>query len=193
MSDGTAPVSEQTRHDLSERLVTRRTEFFWLGLAMAIVGVLAIIFPFLATLAAAIMIGWLLVLAGLVSLGRSFSVQGTAAFFGTILLSLLYLGLGIYFLTHPAVSIIVLTMTLAALFMIDGAVQLSFAFDMRRHGGWVWLLISGLVSIGAGLLIAAGLPETSLFALGLLVGISFLATGLSFMMATQSAPAPTTT
>lgn len=186
MSDATAPASNQDAlRDLARRIESRRTEFFWLGVAMCVIGVLAILFPVISTLTFEFMVGWLLVLAGLVGLGSSFSVEGTGAFFGTLLLSLLYLGLGVYFLTHPAVGIVVLTIVLAALFLVEGAVQLTYSFEMRRRGGWFWMLLSGLVSIAVGLLIAAGLPGTSLFALGLLVGIAFLSTGIAFILASQ--------
>ncbi len=190
MSDATAHSDEQLRHDLAERVASRRSEFLWLGIAMTVIGILAIIFPFIATLTVELMIGWLLLLAGIVTLGSSFSVHGTGPFFGTLLLSLLYLGLGIYFLTHPGVGIVVLTMVVAALLMVEGAVQLTFSFDMQSKGGWFWMLLSGLVSIAAGLLIAAGLPGTSLFALGLLVGVSFLSTGIAFIVLSRSIPKP---
>lgn len=51
------------------------------------------------------------------------------------------------------------------------------------------MVLAGLVSIAAGLLIAAGLPESSLVVLGLLVGINFLGTGISFIMLSRT-PAP---
>lgn len=194
MSDATRPVSDrELQQDLAERLASRRSEIFWIGVAMVVVGVLAILFPFLATLTLEVMIGSLLVLAGLVGLVSSFSVQGTGPFFGTLLLSLLNLGVGIYCITHPAVGIVVLTIVLAVLFLVEGAVQLAFSFDMRNRSGWGWMLLSGLVSIAVGLFIAAGLPGTSLFALGLLVGISFLSTGLAFIIISQqSVPAEAT-
>lgn len=191
MSDVSGPdLNQPLRNDLAQRIATRRTEFFWLGIAMVVIGVLAIFFPFIATLTVEVMIGWLLLLAGVVTIGSSFSIEGTGAFFGSLLLGLLYVGLGIYFLTHPGVGIVVLTIVLAALLMVEGAVQLAFSFEMRKQGGWFWMLLSGLVSIAAGILIAAGLPGTSLFALGLLVGVSFLSTGLSFIFISQAIPKP---
>ncbi len=74
--------------------------------------------------------------------------------------------------------------------MVDGAVQLGLALDVRPKQGWIWVLISGLISLGAALLIAAGLPGTSLFALGILVGINFLGTGLASIMLSRSLPSP---
>lgn len=186
MTEATPHLSDQDfRRDLARHIESKRTEFFWLGVAMCIIGILAIIFPFITTLTVEFMVGWLLVLAGLIGFGSSFTVEGTGPFFGRLLLSLLYFGLGLYFLTHPAAGIVVLTIVLAALFLIDGAVQLTYAFEMRQRGGWFWMLLSGLVSIIVGLLIAGGLPGTSLFALGILIGVSFLSTGIAFILAPQ--------
>ncbi|MCL4764604.1 MAG: HdeD family acid-resistance protein [Hyphomicrobiaceae bacterium] len=186
MSEATIPAAgRQMPHDLAERIASKRTEIFWIGVAMVIVGILALLFPVFTTFTVELMIGWVLVLAGLVTAYGAFSVEGTGPFFGELLLGLLKLGLGVYLLTHPGVGMIAITLLLATVFMVDGAVQLRFAFDMGRRGGWFWVLLSGLVSIAAGLLIAAGLPETSLFIMGLLVGINFLSTGIAFIVLSQ--------
>jgi len=187
MSEATIP--SVSSHDLVEKIESSRTAFMWIGVAMVLVGILALLFPVVTTVAATYMIGWVLIFAGLVTLLGAFSVQGTGPFFGELLLALLKLGLGVYLLRHPGVSIIFITLVLAAVFMVDGAVKLGFAIEMRQRGGWFWMVLSALVSIAAGLLIAAGLPETSLLVLGLLVGINFLGTGISLIMLSRS-PAP---
>lgn len=189
MSDATIPVTDQQlSHDLHEKIAARKTELFWIGIAMALVGILALLFPVFTTVTVTLMIGWVLILAGLVTFLGAFSVHGTGPFFGELLLGLLKLGLGVYILRHPGLAVVVITLMLAAIFMIDGAVKLGFSFEMRQRGGWFWMLLSALVSIAVGLLIAAGLPETSLFMLGLLVGINFLASGIAFIMLPQSRP-----
>ena len=66
--------------------------------------------------------------------------------------------------------------------MIDGAVQVAMAFELRPLDGWVWMLLAGLVAIGVGLLIAADLPRFSLVAVGIYIGISFLSTGIARIM-----------
>lgn len=190
MSDATTPGRNQPlTQELARRIGERKTEFFWMGVIMAIIGVLAIIFPVIATLTVEILIGWALVLVGIVTLFSSFRVEGTGPFFGTLLLGLLELGVGLYLLTHPALGIVTLTLLLAALFLVEGAVQLSFAFEMRGEGSWIWMLLSALVSIAVGLIIAAGLPGISIFALGLVVGINFLSTGIAYILLSQSIPA----
>ena len=53
------------------------------------------------------------------------------------------------------------------------------AFELRPLDGWGWMLLSGIVAIGVGILLAAELQEMSLVTLGILLGVSFLITGLS--------------
>ena len=189
MTDATTPTRVRpVNEELVRRIAERKTEFFWIGVAMAVIGALAIFFPAIATLTVEIMIGWLLLLFGLVTFFSSFRMEGTGPFFGTLLLSLLEMGLGVYLLTHPAVGIVTLTLLLAAIFLVEGAVQISFAFEMSREQSWIWMLLSGLVSIAVGLIIAGGLPGISLVALGLVVGINFLSTGIAFILLSQSIP-----
>lgn len=164
---------------LFDRLAKKNDQLFWGGVAMAIVGALALLFPFGATLAIAIMAGWLLILAGGVTIADAFAVEGTGPFFGQLLIGLLKLALGVYLLRHPDVSMVVLTLLLAAVFVIDGAAQLALAFELRPVDGWGWLLLSGIIAIAVGLLLAAELQAMSLVTLGILLGVSFLSTGLA--------------
>ena len=145
-------------------------------------GLLALLFPVVSTFVIARVVGWLLVFSGLVTIWDAFTVEGTGAFFGELLVGLLKLALGVYLLRHPDVSIVVLTLLLAAVFMIDGAVQVAMAFELRPLDEWVWMLLAGLISIGVGLLIAAELPRFSLVAVGIYIGISFLSTGIARIM-----------
>lgn len=183
-------LSKRLRQDLVERLSERKNDIFWTGAALAAVGVLALVFPMLTTMTVAFMIGWVLIFAGAVTIYGAFSVEGTGPFFGQLLLGLLMLALGIYLITHPTVSIVALTIMLAAIFMVDGAAQLVLAFDVRPRDVWFWLLISGLVGIGVGLLIAAELPGSSRIAIGILVGIKFLVTGIAYIIFSKRLPSP---
>src|SRR5262249_41194592 len=167
------------RHDLFERLTQRNDQLFWGGVAMAVVGVLALLFPIAATVAVAVMVGWLLIFAGAATLYEAFTVEGTGPFFGELLLGLLKVALGVYLLRHVNVCMFALTLSLAAVFVIDGEVQVALALELRHRDGWVWMLVAGLIAIGAGLLIAAELPSTSLIAVGIILGVSFLSTGIA--------------
>ena len=72
-----------------------------------------------------------------------------------------------------------LTLLLAAVFVIDGAAQLAMAFELRPMDGWGWLLLAAIVAIAVGILIAAELDAMSQITLGILLGVSFLTSGLA--------------
>jgi uncharacterized membrane protein HdeD (DUF308 family) len=162
-----------------DALAKKNDRLYWGGVAMAIVGALALLFPFGATMAIAIMAGWLLILAGGVTIADAFTVEGTGPFFGQLLIGLLKLVLGIYLVRHPDVSMVLLTLLLAAVFVIDGAAQLALAFELRPLDGWGWLLLSAIVAIVVGILLAAELDTMSQITLGILLGVSFLTSGLA--------------
>jgi uncharacterized membrane protein HdeD (DUF308 family) len=170
--------SPRLGQDLFERLAQRNDQLFWGGVAMAVVGVLALLFPVVATVAIAVMVGWILIFAGAATIYGAFTIEGTGPFFGELLIGLLKLALGVYLLRHPDVGMLALTLLLAAVFMIDGAAQVALSLELRPLDGWVWMLLAGLISIGAGLLIAAELFSTSLVAIGVLLGVSFLSAWL---------------
>ena len=181
------PASQDVtlRQAVAEKLKQRNDRLFWGGVAMAVVGLLALLFPVAATLAVVVMVGWLLILAGAVTIWDAFTVEGTGPFFGELLIGLLKLAFGVYLLRHPDVSMVALTLLLAAVFMIDGAIQVALAFELRPMDGWVWMLVAGLVAIVVGLLIASELPGISLVALGIYLGISFLCTGIARIMVSR--------
>jgi uncharacterized membrane protein HdeD (DUF308 family) len=78
---------------------------------------------------------------------------------------------------------------LAALFIIEGALEIGMGFRIRPKQGWGWLLFSGIIAVAAGVLVFAGLPSTATWAIGLLVGVNLLASGLSFMLLAAAARA----
>ena len=176
-----APATQDSRPGqlIFDALAKKNDRLYWGGVAMAIVGGLALLFPFGATLAISIMVGWLLILAGGVTIADAFTVEGTGPFFGQLLIGLLKLVLGIYLVRHPDVSMVLLTLLLAAVFVIDGAAQLALAFELRPLDGWGWLLLSAIVAIVVGILLAAELDTMSQITIGILLGVSFLTSGLA--------------
>jgi uncharacterized membrane protein HdeD (DUF308 family) len=82
----------------------------------------------------------------------------------------------------PFTGIITLTILLAALFLAEGVLEVIMAMRVRPHEGWGWLLISGLIAIVVGVMIAAELPGSAAWAIGLLAGINLLSTGVSFVV-----------
>jgi|SRR5581483_3732942 len=167
------------------RLRASSTGLFWLGLAMTILGITALVFPFISTLVAALLVGWSLLFSGAFLFAGSFSIHGTGPFFGALLLSLLSLAGGVFLLWNPIAGAVALTLVLGVIFLIQGAFEIFFAFEMRPHPGWVGMLISGIASAVLAVLIAAGWPGISLIALGILLNVNFISTGVGYMLVSR--------
>lgn len=164
-----------------ERLRASARWLFWIGLGMALLGVAAIVFPMISTLVATFLVGWMLLLFGLFAIVGSFSIHGTGPFFGALLLGLLSAAAGVFLLFSPLAGAVALTLMAGGIFIIQGAVEISFAFEIRPHAGWVAMLVSGLTSVAMAIIIMAGWPAISVILLGILLGVNFLSTGFGYM------------
>jgi uncharacterized membrane protein HdeD (DUF308 family) len=71
--------------------------------------------------------------------------------------------------------------------MIQGAFEAALAFEVRPAPGWSWMLVSALASVILSLVIIAGWPGVSLIALGAVIGVNFLSSGLAFLMVGSAA------
>jgi uncharacterized membrane protein HdeD (DUF308 family) len=159
---------------------------FWLGLALVVVGVAAVAFPIASTLVAALLVGWTLLISGVLLLIGSFAIHGTGPFFGALLSSLISIAAGAFLLFNPLAGAVALTLLLGVIFMIQGAFEILFAFEMRPHAGWHGMLVSGLASVLMAVLIAIGWPGVSVIVLGILLGVNFLTTGIGYIVVSRS-------
>jgi uncharacterized membrane protein HdeD (DUF308 family) len=177
----TAAFSEPTFEETRREIARYWGWFLALGILLVLTGIAAIAFPFLSTIAAKIAIGWIFLVAGVVEVFHAFYVKRWAGFFWNLLIGLLYVLAGGWLAFFPLTGILTLTIVIAALFIAEGIMEFIMGFRMRPHEGWGWVAFSGLVAVAAGLLIALSLPESAVWALGLLAGINLLFSGWSFI------------
>jgi uncharacterized membrane protein HdeD (DUF308 family) len=155
--------------------------FIFLGVVLIIIGFVAVAFPFVATIAAKTVIGWLFIIGGVIQIVHAFSTRKWSEFFFDLIIGVLYVIVGGWLAFFPFAGIFTLTILLAILFIIEGVIEIGMGFRIRPHSGWVWLLISGIIAILAGIFVIAGLPSTAVWAIGLLVGINLIFSGLSYI------------
>jgi uncharacterized membrane protein HdeD (DUF308 family) len=91
---------------LGQRLRSSSGWMLWLGLAMVGLGIAAILFPNVSTMATEMFVGWMMLLSGVLLFIGSFSITRTGPFFGALLLSLLSVPAGLFLLANPAVGAI---------------------------------------------------------------------------------------
>jgi len=122
------------------------------GVALIVLGVLAIAAPFFATIAVEIYIGWLFLVAGIVGLVAMFYADDIAAFVWTLVTAALSLCLGVLLLYKPGAGAATLTLALTAFFAAEGVFQIvtSLAYRKALPDAWGWLLASGVCGPGPG-------------------------------------------
>jgi len=155
---------------------------FWLGLLLTVLGLAALVFPMVSTIVATFLAGYVFLIAGIFMLVGSFSIHGTGPFFGALLVSLLSIAAGAFLLVNPLAGVLALTIVVAVLFLFQGTFEIVFGLEMRPHRGWGWMLLSGIASVILALVITVGLPGTSVIALGIILGINFLTTGIGYLV-----------
>lgn len=157
---------------------------FWfmvLGIVAVIAGFAAIIFPLYSSIAIKIIIGWALLFVGVGYLLNAFSADKKSGRIMNILLGLLFVIVGVWMVSNWFEGVVLLTIMLAMAFVFQGIVEISEAFKRRPGLGWGWLMFSGIVSLLAGILIYLDLPSSAVWALGLMVGINLISSGMYFL------------
>jgi len=96
----------------------------------------------------------------------------------------LNLFVGVLLLWHPVEGVVSLTLVLVAFFISEGVFQIATATVYRSAfpDPWGWMLFSGIIDIVLAGLIIAGWPGTFSWALGLMVGVNLISSGVAIMM-----------
>jgi len=163
---------EHTLHDLWPLFMAE-------GLSLLCLGAFAILLPPIAGVAIAILLGWLLLISGLVGLVATLANPGVPGFWLSVLSNLLAGAIGFVLFSWPAGGVLSLALALALFLFLDGLLAIFLAFEHRRHmkPKWAWLLANGLFDILFAGLILIWLPQNAAWALGLIVGVDLLAGG----------------
>lgn len=183
---------ERIRTAVSESLHAHWVIFLIEGIVLILLGLLAIALPMLATLAVAILIGWLLLVSGSMGLITSFWMRRAPGFLWSLLSALLGIAAGVVLLWWPVSGALSLTVILTAFLTVEGILSIMYALDHKRDlsGRWGMMLLSGVVDLILAAMIFLGLPATAAWAIGLLVGINLVFGGSALAAMALHARAP---
>src|SRR5713101_3040873 len=179
----TNPGGIDLRQALSRTLHEHWLLFLIEGIVLVVVGMLAIVVPVVATIAVAILIGWLFLISGVVGLVTTFMARHAPGFSWALVSAVLGIAAGIVLLGWPISGAVSLTLLLIVFFVIEGVASIMYALEHKKEltGQWGWMLVSGIIDLVLAAIIFAGLPGTAAWALGLLVGINMLFGGASMI------------
>ncbi|MFI0347525.1 MAG: HdeD family acid-resistance protein [Chthoniobacterales bacterium] len=151
------------------------------GIAMIILGFIALSDQIVATAVVATFIGVILLLGCAFSLVKIFTIQGWKNHFWYVFVAIAYGIAGYIFIGRPFVASIVFTLVLGWAILIGGIFRTFMAFKLRHHKGALWILFSAIISIILGGMIISQWPGTGFYILGLFLGIELIFAGAGWM------------
>lgn len=150
-----------------------------IGVILALGGLAAFAFPFVATLAVTTMAGVAFLIAGALQtwMGFTQSKNDAPMRIAQGLLGLALIVLGVFLLADPLTGTVSLTVAVGVLFLTFGILRTIIALRLRGRPGRGWALASALVSAALGLLILLGLPGSAASILGILLAVDLVMSG----------------
>ncbi len=150
-----------------------------LGILLIVAGLLAVAAPEFAGIGVSIVLAWVIIFAGFMHLFYAWSERGAGAVIWQILIGIVYLIAGFYIISHPVAGLASLTLVLGFYIALEGFLELGAYFRLRKARNATWFLVDGIISLILSALILFHWPSSSVWAVGTLVGISLLFSGIA--------------
>jgi uncharacterized membrane protein HdeD (DUF308 family) len=161
-----------------------RAKWGWilaLGIVYLIAGLVALGSVVMATVASVLIVGVMMIIAGVAEIINAFQCKGWGRFLVWLLLGALYIVAGFITFENPLFAAAILTLLLGASLVASGLVRIILAFSMKREQPWILVLLSSVVTLLLGLLILAHWPVSSVYILGIFLGIDLVMAGASWI------------
>ncbi len=163
-----------------------------LGISMVILGTIALFISPAATLGTVLVLGWLLVVSGVVEAFESFRVRRWGGTFLHLIGGVLGVLVGLLVVTHPVAGALAWTLLFASFLLVIGIFRLVAAVRLK-FPNWGWAAFDGAMALLLGFLLWMEWPVSGLWFLGFAVGVSLVLRGWSYVMfaiAVRTLPAP---
>jgi uncharacterized membrane protein HdeD (DUF308 family) len=176
-------MSETTTLSAEHTMERHWQLFFVEGVVLVVLGLGALILPPLATIAVAVLFGWILILAGGFGLITTIIGRHAPGFIWSLLSSLIAIVAGVLLFGWPAGGALPLTVILTGFLVADGFMTIMLALEYRKasHGRWAGLLINGVIDLILAAIIFVALPQSAAWAIGIIVGVDMLFGGSSLI------------
>jgi uncharacterized membrane protein HdeD (DUF308 family) len=149
------------------------------GVIMILLGVLALVLPYQTGIGVSVLIGWIIVVTGLMYLTYAFAARGAGSFLWRMLIGIVYVAGGGYLALHSRLALESLTLAAAIIFFIVGVLEIVMFFQFRALLGAGWLLFEAVLTLLLAFLIWHPWPSSSSWAIGILVGVYLIVSGIT--------------
>jgi uncharacterized membrane protein HdeD (DUF308 family) len=161
-----------------------RPRWGWLlvvGILMVALGTIALFIMPAATIGTSLVLGWLLVISGVLEMIHAFRVRRWGGLFLHLIGGVLGILVGLLVVTHPVAGAAAWTLLFASFFTAIGLFRLIAAISLK-FPNWGWAVFDGIVTLALGILLWAEWPWSGMWFLGLAVGVSLILRGWSYVM-----------
>jgi len=152
-----------------------------LGVVYVIAGLIALGSVVFATVVTVFVVGVMMLLAGVAEVISAFQIKSWGKFLLWVLLGALYIVAGFATFENPLLAAALLTLLLGFALVASGVMRIVLAFSMKQEMPWVWVAVSGVITLLLGLIILAHWPVSGLYILGLFLGIDLIIAGLGWI------------
>ncbi|HZW80944.1 MAG TPA: DUF308 domain-containing protein [Candidatus Deferrimicrobiaceae bacterium] len=159
---------------------------------MVVLGTVAFLIAPAATVGTVLVLGWLLVVSGVVEGIQAFRMRNWRGIFLHAVAGILGILIGLLVVTHPVAGALAWTLLFASFFTVIGIFRLMAAIRLK-FPNWGWAAFDGVVTLLLGILLWAEWPWSGFWFLGIAVGISLVLRGWAYLMfafAVHSLPVP---
>lgn len=152
-----------------------------LGVVYVVTGLVALGSVVVATVATVLVVGIMMLVAGIAEVIGAFQVKTWGKFLLWLLLGVLYIVAGLATFQNPLLAAVVLTLLLGAALTVSGVMRIFLGFSMRQGMPWIWVVLSGVITLLLGLIVLAHWPVSSVYILGLFLGIDLIMAGAGWI------------
>ena len=168
----------------SGALAPLRAKWGWivaLGVVYVIAGVIALGSVVMATIASVYVVGIMMLIAGVFEVISAFQIKTWGRFLFWLALGVLYIIAGFVAFDNPLLTAVWLTLILGAALVASGIVRIFLGFNMQHGSPWIWVVVSGLITLLLGVIILVHWPVSSLWTLGIFLGVDLVFAGASWI------------
>lgn len=173
VNEASAVLREAVRENIRSRSLLYLIE----GGLLVLAGALALIFPVFFGTGLLVLIGWLLVLSGVVQAIGLIGAHKVPYFWLQLVSVALGIVVGFLLISRPEAGLMAVALLLVVYVMIEAVARIAFALMIRPMDDWLWILASGVVGIVVAMILAANLGGMGQWLLGFLLGVYLIAGG----------------
>jgi uncharacterized membrane protein HdeD (DUF308 family) len=172
-----AQASAAMREAMRETVKRYSLWYLLEGVLMVVAGVLALVYPYIASVTLVFLLGWILVISGVLQGIGLIGARDVPHFWMQLTSVVLAILIGVLLLRNPDAGLLIMTVLLIVFFVVEGISKIIFALNIRPFMGWFWVFLSGIMGILLGAYLWANMPLSSEWVLGVLLGIQLICEG----------------